>query len=394
MTIRRVLAVCVVASLASSVAPVLAQRNNDNNRRQEQRVDPDAQALAEFVDLTMVNDPLVTGMAPGTVTLAAPGAPVMRQPPPNEIAVTWQANHFIKGQSGQTYVPYTLNIDRASLPAKTAALYVRVINEAQAKAFGDYLAQVQKVTNDKERLKLVPPPYSWTSASSVDLPDGDQLQRAMALPPGKYVAFLAIKERSAAPPPQGNNDRNRNNNNNSPAPAPAAAKMGLLRHEIEVPNMSGTELTTSSVILATSVEPQQTALSQTQQEANPYVFGPMRIVPTLDGRFSKTGNLNVIFWIYGAGDAGNGKPDVTLEYNFHQRVAGAEKYFNKTQPQIVNASTLPPDFSVVAGHQVPGSLEIPLASFPAGDYRLEIKVTDKVSGKTLTQNANFTVLPV
>jgi hypothetical protein len=26
-----------------------------------------------------------------------------------------------------------------------------------------------------------------------------------------------------------------------------------------------------------------------------------------------------------------------------------------------------------------------------GDYRLEIKLTDKISGKTLTQNVNFTV---
>ena len=386
MDIRRVLAVCVAASLASSVAPVLAQRNNDNNR-QEQRVDPDAQALAEFIDLTMVNDPLVTGLAPGTVTLAAPGTPVMRQPPPSEIGLTWQANHFIKGQSGLTYVPYTLNIDRANLPGKTAALYVRVINETQAKAFGAYLAQVQKATNDTERQKLAPPAYSWTSATALDLPDGVPVQRAMALPPGKYVAFLAIKERSSAAP------QSTDKNKAAAAPA-AAAKMGLLRYEIDVPNMSGPDLTTSSVILATTVEPQQTALSQAQQEANPYVFGPMRIVPALDGRFSKTGNLNVIFWIYGAGDAGSGKPDVTLEYNFHQRLAGGEKYFNKTQPQIVNASTLPPDFNVAAGHQVPGSLEIPLASFPSGDYRLEIKVTDKVSGKTLTQNANFTVLPV
>jgi hypothetical protein len=390
MIIRRVLAVCVAASLAWSVAPLQAQRNNDNNRRQEPRVDPDAQALAEFVDLTLVNDPMVTGAAPGTVTLPAPGAPTTRPAPPSEIAMTWQANHFIKGQGGSTYVPYTLNIDRANLPGKTAALYVRVLNDEQAKAFGSYLAQIQKTTNDKERQKLVPPTYSWTSASAVDLPDGSQVQRAMQLPPGKYVAFLAIKERSAAPQ-GGNNDRNRNNNNAAPAPA---GKMGLLRYEIDVPNMSGAELTTSSVILATQVEPQQTALSQAQQESNPYVFGPMRIVPTLDSRFSKTGNLNVIFWIYGAGDAGGGKPDVTLEYNFHQRVGGSEKYFNKTQPQIVNATTLPPDFNVTAGHQVPGSLEIPLASFPAGDYRLEIKVTDKVSGKTLTQNANFTVLPV
>ena len=37
-------------------------------------------------------------------------------------------------------------------------------------------------------------------------------------------------------------------------------------------------------------------------------------------------------------------------------------------------------------------LSIPLASFPAGDYRLEIKVTDKASSKTLVQNVAFTVI--
>jgi hypothetical protein len=44
------------------------------------------------------------------------------------------------------------------------------------------------------------------------------------------------------------------------------------------------------------------------------------------------------------------------------------------------------------GHQLPGSLVVPLASFPEGDYRLEIKITDKVSGKTMTQNATFSVV--
>ena len=57
----------------------------------------------------------------------------------------------------------------------------------------------------------------------------------------------------------------------------------------------------------------------------------------------------------------------------------------------MNASTLPAQFDVAAGHQLPGSLVVPLASFPVGDYRLEIKLTDKISGKTLTQNVNFTV---
>jgi hypothetical protein len=34
---------------------------------------------------------------------------------------------------------------------------------------------------------------------------------------------------------------------------------------------------------------------------------------------------------------------------------------------------------------------VPLASFPEGEYRLEIKVTDNVSKQTITKNVTFTV---
>ena len=34
---------------------------------------------------------------------------------------------------------------------------------------------------------------------------------------------------------------------------------------------------------------------------------------------------------------------------------------------------------------------MPLASFPEGDYRLEIKVTDKIANKTLIRDVNFSV---
>jgi len=40
---------------------------------------------------------------------------------------------------------------------------------------------------------------------------------------------------------------------------------------------------------------------------------------------------------------------------------------------------------------VPNFLEVPLTSFAPGDYRLEIKITDKASGKMITQNVNFNV---
>ena len=166
----------------------------------------------------------------------------------------------------------------------------------------------------------------------------------------------------------------------------------MLRHEITVPDFGQGDLTTSSVIVARSVE--QVAAPPSDQESNPYVFGPMRIVPSPDGKFGKSAELSVIFWIYGAQAAASGKPDVAIDYNFYQKMGDSEKYFNKTAPQNLNAQTLPPEFSVAAGHQLPGSLVVPLTSFPAADYRLEIKITDKASGKSVTQSVNFTVLPV
>ena len=50
-------------------------------------------------------------------------------------------------------------------------------------------------------------------------------------------------------------------------------------------------------------------------------------------------------------------------------------------------------FDLAAGHQLPGSLQVPLASFPEGDYHFEIKVADKVSGKSITRDVTFTIAP-
>jgi hypothetical protein len=52
---------------------------------------------------------------------------------------------------------------------------------------------------------------------------------------------------------------------------------------------------------------------------------------------------------------------------------------------------LPPEFDFAKGHQLTEVQSIPLGSFPPGDYRLEIKVTDKTNSKTVTQNVNFNV---
>ena len=364
MQVGRVLAFGVVLACVVGVSSASAQRNN--NQRQPQR------SKAELQDIeTLVR--LVDAVGMG------------QQPAPTDIPITWESNHFVKGQGGITYIPYTFLVDRSKMLSRNVALYVRMVDKKAPPPAALPPAATEGGKNQKNEKGEQPaaplprPTYAWDNLQFIEMPAEGKLSRAVALAPGEYDAYIAIKERGTEQKEQKN------------APLP---KIGLLHRTVTVPDFNVAALVTSSVILATSVEPQTTALSPAQQEENPYVFGPMKIVPSVDGKFLKSAELQVVFWIYGAAEGTGGKPDVQVEYNFHQRLAEGEKYFNKTAPQQLNAQTLPPEFSVAAGHQLPGSLVVPLTSFPAGEYRLEIKVTDKPSGKMVTENVNFTVLPL
>ena len=395
MQVPRVLALLIAILFVSVAAPLVAQRGNDNKQPQRSAQEQaDIQALVQAVEVQLLSDVGITIPPPGSQPPATPptakpltmGAPDRTS---GEVPVTWDSNHFVKGQS-ETYIPFTLQLDKAALPSG-AALWIRIVNAEQAAAFASMVTSPARQGNNNKNQPPARTTFAWDNGSFVDVADGGKLQRAIQLRPGQYVAYIAVKEKSAAAAGnQRGNDRNRNDRN--APPAAAAGKVGVLRHELTVPDFGQGDLVTSSVIVARSVE--QVAAPPTDQESNPYVFGPMRIVPSPDGKFGKNAELSVIFWIYGAQAAASGKPDVTIDYNFYQKMGDSEKYFNKTAPQQLNAQTLPPEFSVAAGHQLPGSLVVPLTSFPAADYRLEIKVTDKASGKSVTQNVNFTVLPV
>jgi hypothetical protein len=259
-----------------------------------------------------------------------------------------------------------VQLDPSKLSAPGVAMYVRVVNKGAAPA-----AATEK-KDDRKRNERVE--YPWDNVHFMDVGGDGKVSRAMAVAGGDYEVFIAVKE------------KNTGRRNQPPA------KVGVLRHDLSVPDFNKAELSTSGIILAESVEPVQSAISPEEQQEHPYTFGTMRIVPAFDPKFKKTGELQVIFWIYGVGQGPNNKPDVQVEYNFHQKTAEGEKYFNKTAPQQLNAQTLPPEFNMALGHQLPGSLVVPLTSFPAGDYRLEIKITDKPSGATLTRDVVFSVL--
>jgi hypothetical protein len=122
----------------------------------------------------------------------------------------------------------------------------------------------------------------------------------------------------------------------------------------------------------------------------PFVFGAQELIPADDMDFAKSEELSIFYQVYNAGLDPAGKPNIVMEYEFHKKEGEAEKFFNKTNPQTVSAANLPPQFDP-ATFPVPGGISVPLASFGEGSYRLAIKISDKVSGKVLTRDVNFTV---
>jgi hypothetical protein len=354
MSIRRVLALAVALAVFGAASPAIeAQQNNQQRKDQEKRSEQEQQDIQQMVRLV---DAVMMG----------------QQPAPTDIGITWDSNHFVKGVDGATYIPFNLTIDRSKLADPAVAMYVRVVSKTPAPAPAAEANGKKDGKNDKEQPRVV---YPWDNVHFFAMPANGKVSRAMAVKPGEYEVFIAVKEATKGKPAK-----------NAPP-----AKISVFRRDLSVPDFTKPELATSSVIIASDIQPVTTPLTAQQQSESPYTFGTMTVVPSVDAKLKKSSELQVLFWVYGAEPDAASKPDVTIEYSFYQKTADGEKYFNKTAPQALNATTLPAEFNAAAGHQLPGSLVVPLGSFPAGDYRLEIKITDKKTSKTLTQNATFTV---
>ena len=112
-----------------------------------------------------------------------------------------------------------------------------------------------------------------------------------------------------------------------------------------------------------------------------------------DKKFKKAQELIVLLQIYNPMLTPEKKFNIEATYTFFRQDGGTEKRFNSTEPQTFSAETMGPGFDPSGNSSIQAGQGVPLQSFPEGTYRLEIKITDKLSAKVLTQNANFTVTP-
>ena len=351
MTQRRGALALTVLVLIASTNALLGQSKDDKKKDEAQKKE-----IANVVKI-------VDGVAAG-------------QPAANDLSLAWVREDVLKAQGNKQYVPFTVQIDPSKLTTPNVAFYWRVVSKSAA---APEPAAAGKKDDKKDQGKKGE--YAYEDITFVPVTQGQtplRISRSFTVPAGDYEIFLVAKEPAPEKAPK-----------NAPPP-----KMSLLKQSVTVPDFWNDELSTSSVIVAQRIDPLPAPLTPQQQADRPYALGMMEIVPSFDTKFAKKAELSTFMLIYNPKvDAAN-KPDVTVEYNFYQKPAGApEKFFNKTNPQALNAQTLPPNFDLAAGHQLQSGQAVPLASFPEGDYRLEIKVTDKIANKTLTRELNFTVSP-
>jgi hypothetical protein len=289
-------------------------------------------------------------------------------------SVGWQVD-MMKAADGKVYVPYTVTVPADTLPSGPVSVYVRVVPD------GTPLPNFEEGEEEAERKDEAAPVAEFVFEDYFSLePRRDasnalRITRALAALPGQYDVYLGLRAKPADP----------NKGKDDPV------KVVALQKDLSLPNYWNDELTTSTVVVTSKVDTVQGAVTPEMQRERPYLFGQTEFYPSVDNRFRKNEELSIIFQIYNPSLQG-GKPDVAVEYSFHQKLPEGEKYFNKTTPQQLNGQTLPPSFDVSATKMLPGGQSLPLASFPPGDYRMEIKITDNHAKKTITRDVQFTVL--
>ncbi len=354
---------------------------------------------------------------------------------PPDVTLTWDT-YFIRADAGLVYVPFTVaipenalenNVDMyytvmpkgprvstftadpqdgqieiagevtnsASAPAQNVTVTVTMM-DAQGLSLGTEEVTVATVApggttaftasveepEGTERLSVLVDSQEFQDESIQDLPSAGRdgvvrLSRAFLVQPGEYDVVLVLREREARD-------------------VATPRKLALLQEDVTVPNY-GSDLAVSSVFLAGSVDLRSRPLDPDDQLDEPFTLGNMVIEPLSEAEagtpsIRQNAQLSIIFFVYNPGLDDNEKPGLELEWEFHIKTDEGEEFFNRADPQQFNAETLPAEFDMSVVQQIVGAQFVPMASFEPGEYRLEVKINDTLSGQSLTQNVPFMVV--
>lgn len=155
-----------------------------------------------------------------------------------------------------------------------------------------------------------------------------------------------------------------------------SGNVGTLQQVLRVPRFDDEQLAASTLILADLLERVPTK----QAGTGPFVLGNTKVRPAVGEQFRRDQRMGIYLQVYNlAVDEKSHKPQATIEYAV---LRDKKPVFAITE----EAGQLPH-----ASQQITIEKMLPLDPFEPGRYEIQIKVTDRLSNRTITPKATFTV---
>jgi hypothetical protein len=283
------------------------------------------------------------------------------RPAPRDVTPTVRF-HFQRAKDGNTFVATVISLPTATPPAQSAEIYVR--GYAKAAADTVQLEPIREREGYRPSMRVFP--IENAAVVPLDLAMERAVSRgefAFSAPPGTFTLYGAVRERTSA-----------------------KARTAVFSETIVVPDFRSTRLSASSVILA-----ERTDILDAREKPGPYTLGNLQAIPALDNTFDADRPMSVLLVVYNATPDAAGKPDVNVEFAFFVMANDTATLATRTKPQQLTAATLPPTFDLTKGHQLVAGQEISLRTFDRGEYRVDVTVTDRRSGESMTASERFRV---
>jgi len=177
-------------------------------------------------------------------------------------------------------------------------------------------------------------------------------QKAVALSPGRYRVDVIVRDI-------------------------ASGATGVRHIGFEVPKYDPAKLSTSTLILAVKLE----GLGD-QPAVGMFTIGNVKVIPNVSGSYHRGSPIGLYMQIYNAGvDQTTLRPSVDVEYAL---MKDGKEIGKQTEDWRGNSDS---------GQRLTLARLLASQSLNPGDYAVEVRVKDRVSGQALIQTAKFTMLP-
>ena len=324
----------------------------------------------------------------GEAIITVADAVMAGQQVPSDFTIHWR-NDYLKAQQG-TFVPFVVTIDSVPLSTPSILLYVRLAARQPLSPPSRPRRTLRGSRIDEAQDFAVEEVYPVDMRGASGQPV--RIMRGFSARAGEYDLVVVARERI------------------DPGHPRLPRRTGILSGRLTLPDFTSQDLTTSSVILAERLTVLESSPPADQLHERPYLIGLSDIQPAADNVLRRDEELIVVFLVYNPFVTPERKFDIEVEYHFFTKTGDrrdgdgpspgvtrppardGERYFNHTKPQRFTPAIMGPQFDPAAGHPLMAGQGVPLATFPQGEYRLAIKVTDIVTGKSILRDVMFTVV--